>query len=224
MSKYSSSRCKTLYATHVGSHFSLPVLFTTSFSPLPQPHSLPKRAPLQVALAWLVLPRTHAQKVILAQHFPQLLGRILSLTSSNVHPSGGPTDTPPAIPDLSRAAKAPQVLATTTSKGLSTQRRGVTSCLQPHDWRLLSWTLQQGLARRGALLTHMRQQAAKCAGRTAQPQPRQRLRLPERMQRVELAALAQRSRQELPASGKRAPRSSSVRSGVKVSRVKKVNV
>jgi len=121
---------------------------------------------LQVATAWEVLPRTHAQRVILAQHFPRLLGHILNTCSSMKGPEGS--------------------------------KRGY---LRPVSWRLLHRALQQGISRRKALLAGISLQAAMC--RRAKIQSKQRLSLPERMRRVELAIRAQRHPEQQKVRGPR---------------------
>ncbi|KAF5830364.1 hypothetical protein DUNSADRAFT_14677 [Dunaliella salina] len=191
--------------------------------------SLGRAEQYQVAMAWLVLPRNHVQRAILAQHHPRLLEHILySGTGSKADRSTTTVIAAPlsmAASGTSPAAAAPAAATAATS----TPKRGSrgarpptdaqdagksasTSCLPPTKWRVLARILKEGLARRSMQHAKRLRKAGKygradtggsAKGRRQAKQP---MRLRNRMRRVQRAMLARRRSVGMGGSSAKRPR------------------
>eukprot|EP00983_Pelagomonas_calceolata_P043549 1138957-Pelagomonas_calceolata.AAC.3 len=165
-------------------------------------------------MAWLVLPRTHTQRVILAQHYPRLLEHILypgagmtagksTTTGSAAPPSmaasvGHPAAATPAATAAHTAARGGGNGALPPRDAQGADRGASKSSLPPTKWRMLARVLKEGLARRST--QHARRlwkagghvRAGAGDNKKGWQQTKKPLRLRDRMQRVGLVMLTRR--------------------------------
>lgn len=138
-------------------------------------------------MAWLVLPRTHANRVLLALHFPRLLEHVLEPAHAEASAATPPPYTPPftslraasapgpsystlgasgpsstsakgGMPAAGRAASPPHAISINPSVAHAISP-GLGSRLQPTSRRVLLHALREGNARRRALRAKSEQAA-----------------------------------------------------------------